>query len=85
MPTSIASNNGGPTHGSRLDRDLDPITRATLHGSRMALRRTSIVPLVMSAGYLLLILHFRSIGGYRQIAPDDETAGTTTHAVVIGD
>jgi len=33
----------------------------------MSLEWTALVPLVMAVGYLLLILYFRAIGGYRQV------------------
>lgn len=47
--------------------DREPVIRATLYGSRMALRRTALVPIAMAAGYLLLLVYFRSLGGYRQL------------------
>jgi hypothetical protein len=39
-------------------------------GSRMALRCTAIVPAFMAIGFLLLIRHFRSKGGYEEIHLD---------------
>jgi MFS family permease len=65
---------GKPT----LDQDRGPVLRATLYGGRMALRRTALVPAAMALGFLLLLLHFRSIGGYRQLhvhGPDDTPGG----------
>jgi hypothetical protein len=47
--------------------DRAPVIGATLYGSRMALRRTALVPVVMAAGYLLLLVYFRATGGYRQL------------------
>jgi hypothetical protein len=47
--------------------DRAPVVEATLYGSRMALRRTALVPVCMAAGYLLLLLYFRSKGGYREV------------------
>lgn len=47
--------------------DRGPVVGATLYGSRMALRRTALVPVAMAAGYLLLLLYFRAKGGYRQL------------------
>jgi hypothetical protein len=33
----------------------------------MSLKWTALVPLAMAVGYLLLILYFRAIGGYKQV------------------
>ena len=49
------------------DRDRGPVTHATIHGGRMALLLTAMVPVVMAVGFLLLIGYFKSIGGYRQV------------------
>ena len=46
------------------------LVEANLHGGRMALKWTSIVPAIMAACYLLLILYFRAIGGYKAIHID---------------
>jgi hypothetical protein len=40
---------------------------ADLHGGRMALRITAAVPATMAVLYLLLILYFKSKGGYSQV------------------
>ena len=55
---------------AEADRDRGPVTHATIHGGRMALRYTAMVPVAMAVGFLLLIGYFRSIGGYRQIHRD---------------
>ncbi len=47
------------------DADKKLVTEAGLHGGRQALRLTSFVPLTMAVCYLLLILYFRSRGGYK--------------------
>ncbi len=52
--------------------DAGPVEEATLHGSRMALKLTAIVPAVMAVCYLLLIIYFRSIGGYKALTVDME-------------
>ncbi len=46
-------------------QDKELVTEARLHGSRMALKLTSLVPATMAAIYLLMILYFKSRGGYR--------------------
>jgi hypothetical protein len=52
--------------------DKGPVQEATLHGSRMALKLTAIVPVVMAICYLVLILYFKSIGGYKALTVDIE-------------
>jgi MFS family permease len=67
------------------DRDRGPVTHATIYGGRMALRNTSMVPVVMAVGYLLLIGYFRSIGGYRQIHRDPDEIQTLTQTSGVAD
>jgi MFS family permease len=55
---------------SNAELDAGPVVQASLHGSRMALRCTAIVPAFMAVGFLLLIRHFRSKGGYEEIHLD---------------
>jgi MFS family permease len=61
------------TARAEAENDRGPVTHATIHGGRMALRNTAMVPVVMAVGYLLLIGYFKSIGGYRQVhmKPED--------------
>ena len=42
------------------ETDKGPVTEATLHGSRMAIRYTAIVPLTMAFIYLILLSFFRA-------------------------
>jgi MFS family permease len=51
----------------QADADRQPVTQAVLRGSRMALECTALIPVLMALGYLLLVLYFRSRGGYEQI------------------
>ena len=44
--------------------DKEPVEDAGIFGGRMALRWTALVPFSMAIGYLILILYFRSKGGY---------------------
>jgi hypothetical protein len=55
-------------------QDAKPIEKATLFGSRMALIWTAAVPAVMAVLYLLLILYFKLIGGYKPVVL--ESGGT---------
>ena len=50
------------------------VTAAEMIGGKKALRWTAFVPLAMAVGYLLLILLFRSKGGYKQVHLTGEQA-----------
>jgi hypothetical protein len=50
---------------SEQQADAVPVEDARLYGGRMALRWTSIIPVIMACGYLLLIVYFRAKGGYK--------------------
>ncbi|MEX0725671.1 MAG: MFS transporter, partial [Planctomycetaceae bacterium] len=41
------------------------VVEATLYGGRMALKWTALVPAMMAVGYLILLLYFKSRGGYK--------------------
>jgi hypothetical protein len=71
--------------GPEAAGDRPAVLDAGLYGSRMALRCTSVVPMVMAVGYLLLILYFRSIGGYRQIHLDADRQAALGHLAGVGD
>jgi MFS family permease len=43
------------------------VHQADLHGGRMALQVTAIIPATMAVLFLLLILYFKAKGGYRQV------------------
>jgi MFS family permease len=47
--------------------DKAPVNAANLHGGKTALKLTSYVPLAMAVMYLLLILYFKSRGGYKAV------------------
>lgn len=47
--------------------DKASVDEANLHGGRMALKLTSYVPLAMAVCYLLLILYFKTQGGYKAV------------------
>jgi MFS family permease len=59
-----------------LDKDKEPVEKSNLYGGQMAMRLTAFVPLTMALLYLLLILYFRSKGGYTkvEIGKDEEPA-----------
>jgi MFS family permease len=43
------------------------VRAAVIHGGRMSLKWTALVPLAMAVGYLLLIVYFKATGGYKQL------------------
>ena len=60
------------------DADKEPVKEATLYGSRMALKLTAIVPAVMAVCYLLLMLYFKSIGGYKALTVEEQEAAASS-------
>jgi hypothetical protein len=58
----------------QADADRQPVTQAVLRGSRMALECTALIPVLMALGYLMLVLYFRSKGGYKQIYLEERPA-----------
>lgn len=55
--------------------DEQPVKSATLFGGRMALKLTAIVPAIMAVLYLLLIVYFKAIGGYKAVYVEPAAAG----------
>jgi MFS family permease len=53
-------------------KDAAPVNAATLEGGRKALKVTAAVPATMAALYLLLILYFKSKGGYKALHVEGE-------------
>ncbi|MFP6597409.1 MAG: MFS transporter, partial [Candidatus Hydrogenedentota bacterium] len=50
-----------------LTDDEQTVVDSAVHGGQMALKTTSAVPLALAVGFLLLLLYFRSQGGYRAV------------------
>ncbi len=61
--------------------DKQPVEEAKIHGGRMALKLTAAVPATMFVGYLLLVIYFRSKGGYTtvEITEEGDVAPTDHH------
>jgi MFS family permease len=47
-----------------VEKDKAPVKAARLAGGKMALQWTALVPALMAIGYLILVVYFRSQGGY---------------------
>lgn len=65
-----------------------PVQEATTYGKQQALKVTAGVPAAMAVGYLLLLIYFRAIGGYKlvEIGPggvERETSSKPTAAEAI--
>lgn len=60
--------------GVKADAPQDKVVldKAAVFGGQMALKLTSFVPLAMTVIFLLLILYFRSKGGYRALTVEEE-------------
>jgi MFS family permease len=59
------------------EQDKKPLVEANLEGGKTALKLTAYVPATMAVLYLLLILYFKSIGGYKAVHIDEpEALGT---------
>jgi MFS family permease len=62
---------------AKVGDDTKPVTAATLEGGRMALKITAAVPAIMAVLYLLMILYFKAIGGYKPVHIDGGQAKGT--------
>lgn len=51
-----------------LEEDVEIVQGANLAGSRLALKDTAMIPAAMAIGFLILVIYFKSIGGYRVIS-----------------
>ncbi|MEM7456514.1 MAG: MFS transporter [Planctomycetota bacterium] len=50
--------------------DVPAVKASYLIGSRKTLQVTSYIPAAMAVGFLLLLIYYRSIGGYKVLNPD---------------
>jgi hypothetical protein len=60
------------TASAHESEDKSPVEEAKIYGGRVALKWTAAVPATMFVGYLLLVLYFRSQGGYTTVEIDAE-------------
>jgi hypothetical protein len=63
----VALNEWWDTAKETATDDKAKVGEAGLFGGKMALTQTSYIPLTMAVLYLLLILYFKSQGGYKQV------------------
>ncbi len=57
----------------------EDVKKAETYGKQQALKITALIPATMAVGYLLLLIYFRAIGGYKlvEIGPGGEEHETT--------
>ncbi|HUD48652.1 MAG TPA: MFS transporter [Candidatus Baltobacteraceae bacterium] len=55
-------------------QDAPIVTAAELHGSKMAMRITAVIPLFQAFLLLCILIYFRSKGGYKQVHIEGEGA-----------
>src|SRR5262249_23334053 len=53
-----------------FEKDKAPLDEARDTGARKALYWTAAVPAMMAVGFLILLLYFAAIGGYKQVHLD---------------
>ncbi len=56
------------------------VNEASIEGDRRTLRTDSFIPLTMAVVYLLLVIYFKSIGGYRRVGIEEHTEMTEEEA-----
>ena len=54
--------------------DVPAVKRSYLFGSRRALQLTAYIPAAMAVGYLILLIYYKSIGGYKVLNADGTVA-----------
>ena len=62
------------TAKASAEADKKPVQTAGVIGGQTALKLTSYVPMGMAVLYLMLILYFKSIGGYKALNVAEEEA-----------
>ncbi len=54
------------------DKDKKPLEEARLYGAKTALLYTAAVPAVLAVGFLLMLIYFAAIGGYKQVHLEEQ-------------
>lgn len=55
------------TGSKTAEKDKPVVVETRLYGGQMAMKMTALVPLTMFVGYLILVLYFKSRGGYKTV------------------
>ncbi len=67
------------TAKATAELDKKPVGNAGVYGGKMALKLTAYVPATMAVCYLILILYFKSRGGYKSLNVEEEKAAEAAH------
>jgi hypothetical protein len=59
--------------GGEATPEQKALVAASIQGDRATLKVDSYIPLAMAAIYLLMMLYFRSIGGYRPLRIEEQS------------
>ncbi|MFN3487333.1 MAG: hypothetical protein ACK44W_17840, partial [Planctomycetota bacterium] len=62
----------------KLSPEDRAILEANIAGDRKTLRADSFIPAMMAVIYLLILLYFKSIGGYKPVTIEAQAEGRTT-------
>jgi hypothetical protein len=54
------------------EKDKAPLNDAKLNGAKNALLYTAVVPVALAIGFLILIIYFALMGGYKQVHLEDQ-------------
>jgi MFS family permease len=60
--------------GESITPDQKTVVEASIVGDRKTLKADSFIPLTMAAIYLLLLLYFKAIGGYKPVSIEHKSA-----------
>jgi MFS family permease len=78
-PTIAKLNNWWTEAKATAPQDGPIVTAAELHGSKMAMRITAVIPVIQAAILLCILIYFQSKGGYKQVHIEGE--GAAAHEV----
>lgn len=70
---------------AHVEDDASVVRDSNLKGSRMALFDTSAIPGCMAIGFLILLVYFKSIGGYKVLTLEEATGVASSGGAPGGD
>jgi hypothetical protein len=69
---ALISEDAKPDLLANAATDVPMVQTAYLRGSQKALTLTSYIPAAMAVGFLILLIYYKAIGGYKVLKVDDE-------------
>ncbi len=70
----VGEKNGDAADAKEKTPAQQTVVTADQKGDRATLKADSYIPATMAAIYLLLMLYFKAIGGYKTVRMDEQTA-----------